>query len=131
MTYIYFLSETTLDMDATAKFINAVGFPVSLVAVIIFFAWKVGNFVAPRLVESFDKHDSFVDTMREQEPKRTEAAKGVQEALTELVAQTVGTNEALDASADVFDALAPDNPGVRAGTKRMRHALRDKQTKPR
>ena len=60
-------------IDAATGWVEVVsrlGFPIALVSVLIFFAWRVARFSAPRLSNLAEKHSDLIDTLKETQIKQ-------------------------------------------------------------
>jgi len=86
------------------KLISTVGFPATVVLLLLFLAWRFGKWFAPLAARVVDEHVVFLDATKEHQATQADTLK----EQTQLLKSISNTNEALSHLADAASAAVDD-----------------------
>lgn len=86
------------------KLITTVGFPATVVLLLLFLAWRVGKWFAPLASRIVDEHVGFLNATKEHQATQADTLK----EQTQLLKSIGNTNEALSHLADAASAAVDD-----------------------
>ncbi len=86
------------------RLITTVGFPATLVLLLLFIAWRIGRWFAPLASRVIDEHVEFLDATKQHQATQSDTLK----EQTTLLKSIGNTNDALSHWADAASAAFDD-----------------------